>query len=120
MYSEEAKLLGKYDINTDEDLKRFTEGISNSYEALAINRQKLRNKLRKMNDSEKMMPIKAQIARITDEMTVYRKQMKLCEDIALRSGAIEAVVNKIYESEIQMEKPIERNEQEHEYKRRSR
>ena len=120
MYSEEAKLLGKYDINTDEDLKRFTEGISNSYEALAINRQKLRNKLRKMNDSEQMMPIKAQIARITDEMAVYRKQMKLCEDIALRSGAIEAVVNKIYESEIQMEKPIERKEQEHEYKRRSR
>ena len=120
MYSEEAKLLGKYDNNTDEDLKRLTEGISNSYESLAINRQKLRKKLRKMNDIEKMMPIKAQIARITDEMTVYRKQMKLCEDIALRSGAIEAVVNKIYESEIQMEKPIERNEQEHEYKRRSR
>lgn len=89
-------------------------------EALAINRQKLRNKLRKMNDSEKMMPIKTEIVRITDEMAVYRKQMKLCEDIALRSGAIEAVVNKIYESEIQMEKPIERKEQEHEYKRRSR
>lgn len=73
-----------------------------------------------MNDSEKMMPIKAEIARITDEMAVYRKQMKLCEDIALRSGAIEAVVNKIFEPDRENQKTQERKEQEHEYKRRSR
>lgn len=63
MYNEEAKLLGKYNINTAEELSSFTEGLSNKFKELAYKRAKLRNKLRRMHDTETMQPIK-------DEMLV--------------------------------------------------
>ena len=51
MYSEEAKLLGKYNINTAEELSLFTEGLSNKFKELAYKRAKLRNKLRRIKFS---------------------------------------------------------------------
>ena len=95
MYSEEAKLLGKYNINTAEELSLFTEGISKKFKALAYDRAKLRNKLRRMHDTELMQPIKDEISALSLQMAELRKQMRLCEDIAARSGVIERVVNTI-------------------------
>lgn len=97
MYSEEAKLLGKYGVHTHEDLKAFTERISKEYKALAVERQSYRNKLRHMTDGKAMRSVKAEINARTDRMGIIRKEMKYCEDIALRSGTVEAVVNTIYE-----------------------
>ena len=95
MYSEEAKLLGKYDIHTAEQLSSFTENLSGKFVALAKERAALRNRLRRMHDSVEMQPIKNQISELSRQMAVLRREMRLCEDIALRSGAIEAVVNTI-------------------------
>ena len=95
MYSEEAKLLGKYDIHTAEQLSSFTENLSGRFVALAKERAALRNRLRRMHDSVEMQPIKNQISELSRQMAVLRREMRLCEDIALRSGAIEAVVNTI-------------------------
>ena len=95
MYSEEAKLLGKYNINTAEELSLFTEGISEKFKELAYKRAKLRNKLRRMHDTELMQPIKDEISALSLQMAELRKQMGLCEDIAARSGVIERVVNTI-------------------------
>ena len=96
MYNEEAKLLGKYNINTAEELSSFTEGLSNKFKELAYKRAKLRNKLRRMHDTETMQPIKDEISELSSKMADLRKQMKLCEDIAARSGVVEAVVNTIH------------------------
>ena len=95
MYNKEAKLLGKYNINTAEELSLFTEGISKKFKALAYDRAKLRNKLRCMHDIELMQPIKDEISALSLQMAELRKQMRLCEDIAARSGVIERVVNTI-------------------------
>ena len=95
MYNEEAKLLGKYNINTAEELSLFTEGLSNKFKELAYKRAKLRNKLRRMHDTETMQPIKDEISQLSLQMAELRKQMRLCEDIAARSGVIERVVNTI-------------------------
>lgn len=95
MYNEEAKLLGKHNINTAEELSLFTEGLSNKFKELAYKRAKLRNKLRRMHDTETMQPIKDEISQLSLQMADLRKQMKLCEDIAARSGVIERVVNTI-------------------------
>ena len=95
MYSEEAKLLGKYNINTAEELSSFTENLSGRFVALAKERAALRNRLRRMHDSVEMQPIKDKISELSRQMAVLRREMRLCEDIALRSGAIEAVVNTI-------------------------
>lgn len=95
MYNEEAKLLGKYNIHTAVELSLFTKGLSEKFKALAYERAKLRNKLRRMHNTEEMQPIKDDISKLSLQMADLRKQMKLCEDIATRSGVIEKVVNSI-------------------------
>ena len=95
MYNEEAKLLGKYGINTAEELSLFTKNLSGKYTALAKERAGLRNRLRRMHDTEEMQPIKDKISELSSQMAQIRREMKLCEDIALRSGVVEMVVNTI-------------------------
>ena len=119
MYNEEAKLLGKYNINTAEELSSFTEGLSNKFKELAYKRAKLRNKLRRMHDTETMQPIKDEISQLSLQMADLRKQMKLCEDIAARSGVIERVVNTIdiSDKDLQRRNPNETKTKEREDKR---
>ncbi len=119
MYNEEAKLLGKYNINTAEEFSSFTEGLSNKFKELAYKRAKLRNKLRRMHDTETMQPIKDEISQLSLQMAELRKQMRLCEDIAARSGVIERVVNTIDipDKDLQRRTPNETKTKEREDKR---
>lgn len=94
-YSDAAKLLGKYQIYTAEQLHAHTERINEQFKALAVERQKLRNRLRRMFDSEEMQPIKDQIAELTERMAILRREMRICSEIAERSGAVESIVNQI-------------------------
>ena len=98
-YSEEAKLLGKYDIHTAGQLSSRTKQISGEYLALAKKRAGLRNRLKHLRDTAVMQPIREEISDLSRQMAQKRREMKLCEDIALRSGAVECVVNQIYETE---------------------
>ena len=91
--------MGKHGIDTVEDLHAFTESINAKHKALAIERAKMRNKLRRMHDSVQMQPIKAQISMLTDEMSKIRKDMRTCLDIAERHGVVEFVVNTIFAPE---------------------
>lgn len=95
MYSDEAVLLATNHIVTADDLHDFTVGLSQSFQSLAIRRARVRNKLRWMHDSEAMQPLKDEITELSDRLAELRRQMKLCVDIAERSGAVEAVVNTI-------------------------
>lgn len=61
----------------------------------------MRNSLRRMHDSEAMQPIRDQISDLSEQMGSLRKKMKLCEDIAERSGMVDCIVNTI---EMPMEK----------------
>lgn len=97
MYSQEATLLGKNQIDTAEDLHVYTESISNEFKSLAIRRAGLRNKLRHMHDTKEMQPVKDQITELSEQMAVLRKNMKLCEHIAERSGVVDMVVNMIFD-----------------------
>lgn len=115
-YSDEAKLLAKYNIITADDLHNFTESLGNQFKSLAYSRAILRNKLRRMHDSDEMLPIKQQIAEITDQMAELRKQMKLCEDVALRSGAVETVVNTIEREQTEKDKAENQEKQNDESK----
>lgn len=100
-YSKEADLLGRNHIDTAEQLTAYTEQISVEFKNLAIQRKKLRNSLRRMHDSETMQPIRDQISDLSEQMGSLRKKMKLCEDIAERSGMVDCIVNTI---EMPMEK----------------
>ena len=92
MYSEEAKLLGNNGIDTAEELSNYKDKLSGKLKELAYERAKLRNMLRRMHDTKKMQPIKDEISALSEQMAKLRREIKLCEDIALRSGVIEKLV----------------------------
>ena len=81
------------------ELRRIGSNIDAKHKALAIERAKLRNKLRRMHDSVQMQPIKAQISKLTDEMSKIRRDMRTCLDIAERHSVVEFVVNTIFTPE---------------------
>lgn len=92
MYLEEAKLLGNNGIDTAEELSNYKDKLSGKLKELAYERAKLRNKLRRMHDTKEMQPIKDEISTLSEQMAKLRREIKLCDDIALRSGAIEKLV----------------------------
>ena len=112
-YSDAAKLLGKYQIFTAEQLRNHTEKISEQFKDLAIQRKKLQNRLKRMHDSEQMQPIKDQVAALTERMAGLRREMKICTNVAEWSDAVEVIVNRIeHPIQEQAEKQQERKERE--------
>lgn len=99
-YSEEAQLLGNNHIVTAADLNQFFYQTRDCYNELKVDRQKLRNKLRRMHDSEAMLPIKAQVAALSDEIGKVGHKLSLIRDIGQRSGIIEYICDTVeYEHE---------------------
>ena len=95
MYSEQAKFLGKYGLDTKDDLIQHALGIREQMNALYKERQKLRNKMRWMKDSAEMQPIREQIFAISDKLKSLRKEYAMCKDIYDRSDGIEKTVERV-------------------------
>ena len=95
MYNEHAKFLGKYNLNTTDDLQQHEQMVEEQISALCKERQALRNKLRWMKDSEKMQPIREEIYAISAKIKPLRKEQKMCKDIYERSTAIARTVEQI-------------------------
>ena len=62
-----------------------------------MTRGKLRNRLRRMHDTEAMNPIRTEISELSECIRTLRREMVLCRDIAERSDAVEALVDRIEE-----------------------
>ena len=95
MYSEQAKFLGKYGLDTKDDLIQHALGIREQMNALCKERQKLRNKMRWMKDPAEMQPIREQIFAISDKLKPLRKEYAMCKDIYDRSDDIEKTVERV-------------------------
>lgn len=95
MYSEQAKFLGKYFLDTKDDLIRHALKVRAQMEALCKERQKLRNKMRWMKDPAEMQPIREQLFAISDKLKPLRKEYAMCKDIYDRSDDIEKTVERI-------------------------
>ena len=95
MYNEHAKFLGKYNLNTTDDLQRHEQMVDAEISALCKERQALRNKLRWMKDNEEMQPIREEIYAISAKIKPLRKEQKMCKDIYERSTAIARTVEQI-------------------------
>ena len=102
-YSDAARLLGKYQIYTAEQLHDHTEKISEQFKSLAITRKKLQNRLKRMHDSREMQPVKDQVAVLTERMAELRYEMKICTNVAEWSDAVEVIVDRIENPEISKE-----------------
>ena len=95
MYSEQAKFLGKYFLDTKDDLIQHALKVRAQMDTLYKERQKLRNKMRWMKDLAEMQPIREQIFAISDKLKPLRKEYAMCKDIYDRSDDIQKTVERI-------------------------
>lgn len=95
VYAQEARLLGKYEIHTKEDLEGFVKVEHARMEVVSEERDELRKVVkRKVPDDEKAKA-RERITELTSEMKDIRTRLKLCDDIRERSGIMEEKVREL-------------------------
>ena len=85
----ETLLLGKAQITTMEDLLRYKSELQSKLDAAEQQRKDLRNLERsyaRKHDPENAEQCSAEVAELTKEIKKLRKDIDLCDDIALRSA----------------------------------
>ena len=86
------RLLAKHHIDTTEQLSAFQSGVENRIQEVVSSRKVLYRKLRTkpvVQDEEKQAEIKAEISALSGQLKELRREVKLCEDIAVRSQVIQ-------------------------------
>ena len=117
--SEEAKLLARHRIDTSEQLSSYKEGLESKAQTLTADRKALYKKQRTVavkSDAERTSQVKAEIATLSKELATIRREVKLCDDIALRSGVMKEKLKAVREDEKSQRREQSRNEQ---FRRRS-
>lgn len=84
-------------------------------EALAETRKRLRYQSRSIKAEVKLMEVKAEISRLSEQIGKLRKEVILCDGIAARSGVIREKMETL-----RQENKKEKEEKNHEHIRRSR
>ncbi len=118
--SEEAKLLARCQIDTGEQLSSYKTDLERKIKNVTAQRKSLYKKKRTVavkSDEGKQAALKAEIDRLSGELKQLRKEVRLCDDIAERSGVMLEKLRVIQEEERNKEQEENRDEQ---LRRRSR
>ena len=110
--SEEATLLARCQIDTAEQLSSYHSKLEAQIKTVTAKRTALYKSQRTVavqNDPEKLAAVKAEASALSKELKRLRREVRLCEDIATRSGAIMEKVIKA--EEFEQEKEETRDEQ---------
>ena len=91
-YSEQAKFLGKYGLDTKDDLIQHALKVDRQIKALCKERRELWNKIRWMKDAEQVQPIRDEIFAISEKLKTLRKEFAMCKDVYDRSASVERTV----------------------------
>jgi len=84
-YSREIKLLCRHRIDTSEQLFLYREGLTVDMAALMEQRKHLRYRARSIKDETKLAEAKAEITGLSKRISVMRKEVVLCDDIAIHT-----------------------------------
>ncbi len=87
-YSEQAKLLSRYHISTEEDLSLHQERAEEKMADITVRREELRKKARCVLPEADIEQTKDEIRQITTELRKLRREVKVCEQIRERSGHV--------------------------------
>ena len=90
--------MGKYGIETFDDLYADREKIQRNMDALITHRTKLQNRIRRAAPAEKET-LRQKKAGVTDQITALRKQLKLNKAIEVRSAKIQEKTDLLYANE---------------------
>lgn len=112
--SEEARLLAAHHIDTAEQLAVFQSGVESDIGETAERRKQLYRKLRTKAvsaDPQAQAQIRAEISALSGQLKKLRREVRLCGDIAVRSGGIKEKMQTVHEDEKSNGKEINRDEQ---------
>ena len=111
----ETRLLVRNRIDTAEQLFSYRDEAQDKIAALTAERKqlyKLQRTAAVKSDPEKAAEVKAQIAALSKELAVLRKEVVLCNSIADRSGVIQEKIKAVREDEqIKGKEKCDRTEQ---------
>ena len=112
--SEETKLLVQNHIDTAEQLSFYKADLEAKIEALTADRKVLYRKQRTVSvksDDERLSAVKEQITAVSRELAALRREVRLCDDIAERSGVIKEKLKAVREDKESQGKENKRDEQ---------
>ena len=87
-YSEQAKLLSRYHISTEEDLSLHQEDAKAKMADISEKREELRRKVRRKLPEAEITKTKEEIVQLTTELKQLRREIKVCDQIRERSGHV--------------------------------
>ena len=87
-YSEQAKLLCKYHVNTDEDLSLLMEKIEAKMTDLLANRNDMRNRARRDLPESEKAAAREKAMELTTEIRELRRELKVCSQVQERSAHV--------------------------------
>jgi len=90
--------MGKYSIETLDDLYADREKIQRDMDALIACRTKLQNRIRRAVPAEKET-LRQEKVGVTEQITTLRKQLKLNQGIEVRSAKIQEKTDLLYANE---------------------
>ena len=108
--TKQVRLLGKHQIGTDEQLFSYKRSLEAEIKSLTADRTHLRNEIRKVNiTDERLSAAKEKISAISERLKELRKEVKLCDGIAKRSGLITDTLSQVKTEEEKSQRKESRN-----------
>jgi len=108
--TKQITLLGKHHIGTDEQLFSYKRSVEEQIKTLTADRTHLRNEIRKVNRTDaELSQARASISALSEKLKELRREVKLCEDIAVRSKVIEEKVGAVRAEEEKSKRKENRN-----------
>lgn len=112
--AKETRLLCRCHIDTAEQLFSYQGSLATEMTELTEKRKELYSKSRPMKEGEQKTAVKAQLSDISKRLSVIRKEVKLCEGIAARSGTLKEKLQTVRADE---QKQQRKELTKHEYRR---
>jgi hypothetical protein len=106
----ETRLLVTHGIDTAEQLTAHKDGLAAQFKVLCTKRKRLRSQARSIQDEAKTAAIKSEIAALSMKIGELRREVKLCEDIEMRSGVMRDKIRRAQEEENTQRKELTKHE----------
>ena len=87
-YSEQAKLLSKYHVSTDEDLSLLVEKLEDKMQSVSAERDEMRKVSRRNIPIAQIDAARDKVTELTAELRELRKELKVCTQVQERSDHV--------------------------------
>ena len=113
----QVRLLGREHISTSEQLFSYKSKVEDEIKTLTADRTHLRNEIRKVNiDDDLLSGKRQQISALSERLKELRKEVRLCDGIAERSGVMRENLNAVLADEEKIKNNRKEN-RDYEYRR---